>query len=379
MAGELPPGFTLDAPAAPAGLPAGFTLDVPEPKKAPSMRHQLTEGFVDMVRPGGPGKALMEGWDRLSNKAGEAVTDALQPHVRPEIAAGAGALANAGTQAVPMFMGGQIGSVAEPAMQAGGKWMMLNALRAPLPQKLNGKAQRAAETMLEEGYNAGSSGAVKDMVSRVDALKPQASAITDASTKSGNALAIIDSLRPMAARTAQGTVRAGDLGSIGSVRREFIDHPSISWRQGGASIPVQDMQAMKEVNYQKLGDSAYGNGVKTDADKAALKTITNALRGQIESLEPSVIPLNAEISKLLNAKKIAERRVMMSGNNNIAPLGATIGAANGNLPVALGSLANTSDLVKALLSRAMYSGQIPTNAGRGAGLAYALQNQGEQQ
>ena len=146
---------------------------------------------------------------------------------------------------------------------------------------------------------------------------------------------------------------------------------------GARGVPIRDLQAMKQENYRQLGDASYGAGLRPMAERDALKGVTGGIRREIESVHPEVAPLNAAASELLNARRIAERRVLMSGNNNPLPLGASVASAVHNPAAALGLWANSSDLVKSMLARALYSGQIPANAGRGAGLAYALQQDQE--
>lgn len=503
MAGELPPGFTLDAPQAAAGLPLGFKLDAPAPKAPPSMRQQLTEGFVDMVRPGGPGKSLMEGIDRLSNKAGETVTDALQPHVRPEIAAGAGALANTSTQAVPMLFGGEVGKVVQPAMEGAGKWVMQKALKPTTADFVKGKADRAVQTLLDEGINV-TRGGVEKLRNIGSGLNNQVEAVIADSAAKIRAQKILDSLDKTRDKFATRPSAVEDFASIQKEGDKFATHPTLSGlgakeaeleanvtqknaarisalqnsgryqtmaaqqqnlahgggvnlaprgtplnepymnvgsetlgggrslspsaypvqegmvgnvrtpgqythniervpeassaaaefekiakiRQlekeaaeialsshranGGSDIPIQLAQKLKQGFYQELKDNY---GTMGSAATEAQKTMANALRMEMEKGAPSIAPLNKRASEIWNALNVTERRALQQGNKDIGGLTALAG----HPATAAAFAADRSALVKSLLARGLYSGKIPENLGRGAGLAYGMQDQGEGQ
>jgi len=95
------------------------------------------------------------------------------------------------------------------------------------------------------------------------------------------------------------------------------------------------------------------------------------LKEEIAAAEPSVVPLNARQSDLINAIKIAQNRVLMDSNKN--PLG--LGALNPfTLPIWMW---DRSPVAKSLTARALYSGseQIPATAAR-LGIAGAVSPSG---
>ena len=85
-----------------------------------------------MLRGGMPGliagagaegmKQFGQGMDRAAYETGGAVTDALAPHVPPEVAGGAGYAANVATQALPVAAGALAGRGADQAIKAPFKW-----------------------------------------------------------------------------------------------------------------------------------------------------------------------------------------------------------------------------------------------------------------
>lgn len=125
--------------------------------------------------------------------------------------------------------------------------------------------------------------------------------------------------------------------------------------QGGSTgLPVSAAQDMKQANYKRLTDASYGNGVVLPAEKDALKSLNAELKTQIEKAEPAVAPLNAEMSQLINAKKIGERRAMMELNKNPVSLPAVIAAAGHNPLMTLGMWANSSAWAKSATAHLLY-------------------------
>ena len=372
MAGELPPGFTLDAPAAPTGLPPGFTLDAPAPKRRKNWRDDLAD-VVELARPGAIGHKINEGFERAGYNTGAAVNDVAAKVFPPEIAAGLGTAANVGVQSLPMMLGGAIGRTAQPAFERVGEGMMQKALRPTWESLRSGKAQSAGRTMLEEGLNPTRSG-VEKLSAGADRNVAMAEALVAGSKGSIDKVPVVNrAVIPLLSKVE----KQGSDDAIRTVLKTGDDFLNKDLLQGGRDIPVQLAQELKQGIYRQIGDAGYGTGLKPSAERDALKAIAHELRGGIERIVPEVAPLNAKASELINAKKIAERRVLMGGNNNFLPLGASVATAVNNPAAALGLWANSSDLVKSLLARALYSGQIPANAGRGAGLAYALQQDQE--
>ena len=76
----------------------------------------IIKGGLPGLIAGATGEGMRQfghGVDRAAYEGGGAVTDALAPHVPPEVAGGAGYLANVATQAVPVVAGSLVGNAAQ--------------------------------------------------------------------------------------------------------------------------------------------------------------------------------------------------------------------------------------------------------------------------
>lgn len=309
---------------------------------------------------------------------GAKVNDALVQRNWPaDQAAGLGAAANAGMEAAGMLAGGGIGGAAgagvRDAAQGTGRWFMKSAIKPTWQDQRSGKAARAIDTMLDEGYSP-TIGGVDAMQTRIANLKAAQTPITAQSTNTGNADRIISALEPVERRIGEGTMRADALRGTDRVRQEFLTHPEVTMSaEYGSGIPVPALQSMKEQNHRVLTDSAYGARLNPDPSRDALKAVTRQIGREIELAEPGVAPLNREMSALLNARKVAERRALMQGNNNPLSLGVSLAAAANNPMAAVGMWANSSAAAKAAMARMLYTGgRAAPYLGTGAGMASVL-------
>jgi hypothetical protein len=157
-----------------------------------------------------------------------------------------------------------------------------------------------------------------------------------------------------------------DLKTIEDAWSEFLSHPDLA---GKINIPVQLAQSLKQGTYRVLGDKPYGE--VSGASNEAQKQLARGLKEEISKAVPGVAERNEILSALINAKDIAQRRVMMSGNNNLAGLALL---AN-DVKAGLGFMADKSDLVKALLARLVNKSaeRVPQAVGSGAGAAVMAQ------
>lgn len=307
--------------------------------------------------------------------AGAAVNDAAAKYLPAPFAAGLGAATNAGLEGAQMVAGGGIGGAvgtgAREAAQGAGRSLMKSALKPTWQDQRSGKAARAIDTMLEDGYSP-TRGGVDLINARIAALKEAQAPIAANSLKTGSADRIVDAITPVERRISEGTMRADALRGTDRVRQEFLTHPEVTMSaEYGSGVPVNVLQAMKEQNHRVLTDSAYGARLNPDPSRDALKALTRQIGKEIELAEPGVAPLNRKMSELLNAKKVAERRALMQGNNNPASLGVSLATMTNNPMLALGMWANSSSAAKAALARMLYTGgkagpALGTVAGAGA-------------
>ena len=311
-----------------------------------------------------------EGYGSLLDKAayriGGGATDMLAGKVPPEVAGGAGWLANVATQAIPTILGGYAGSMAEKPAQAMGRSLMKSAIKPSVAHKA--KAPAAIETMLKGGYSPTNAG-MEAMRDKMASLVSQADDVIAPSKKAIDLSRALQNVSGVADKARAGTIGVREADTALDVSRQLLAHPAVD---DLGTMSVQAAQAMKQANYKSMGDAAYGMGLKPAAERDALKAATAGLKTNIERAEPAVAPINAQISELVNALKVSSRRAAMEGNKDIVPLGASVATALHNPVAALGLYANSSAAVKAMLARMLYTGGGATGTATGATLGAAL-------
>ena len=342
MAGFDPDKYLGEKPA--QGFdPDAYLSEKPAAKKAAPM--SVMDALKIAVKP----DILNTG--EASYALGGKVTDALAPHVSPEIAAGAGYAANVAGQALPAIVGAFGGStVGKPLMEGSARSTMKSAIKPLVAHQA--KAPAAIETMLKGGYSPTNAG-VAAMRDKIGTLTAEADALIGPSTKAIDLSRAMQNVSGVADKARAATMGMRDADTALDVGKQLMSHPAVD-QLGLMSVPAA--QAMKQSNYKALGDAAYGMGLKPAAERDAIKALTAALKQNIEKAEPGVAPINAKISELVNALKVSSRRAAMEGNKDVIPLAASIATAANNPAAALGLYANSSAAVKAMIARMLYSG-----------------------
>ena len=313
-------------------------------------------GFLENLKPeflGGFSDAVTS----IGNKAGGAVTDKLAPHVPPEVAAGAGYVANVAAQTVPTLMGGLGGKAVEPIAQSGARKLMHGALKPSAKAQDTGKAAKAIETMLKEGINV-SEGGVAKLRGHISDLSKEVASHIAASPNVVNKNAAAQELQLALNKFERTATPQANIRTITDAWTDFINHPLL---QGSNAIPVKLAQEIKQ-GTQYLARNSYGE--LKGAEIEAQKMLARGLRKEIERVVPEVAKLNAKESELINAKILAEARIF--GEKNKDP-GGMVWLAN-NPAQALGWLASRSSWLKSVLARGLYKGA--PSAGAAAGGAY---------
>jgi hypothetical protein len=350
-----------------AAIRKNFML-APKEQQKPSFAENLAGGLqkVAALTPFGMAAKGMEKVGELTEQigyeAGGKVTDATGS---PAL----GLIANVGTQAIPTFAGGLTGSMAKPAIQSGARTLMQSALKPSKLEHLSGKGARAVTTMLDEGVNV-SQGGVNKLRSSITDMNDEIAGIIKDSDKTVSKNAVASRLQDVLKKYEAGD--PDDLKAVEAVWTKFLTHPTLA---GKDEIPIQLAQRMKQSFGAKLGDAAYGMGLKPAGERDAWKGVTRGLKEEISAAEPAVASLNARESALINAQKIAANRVAMDANKNPLGLGALI-SQPWMVPVWMW---DRSPLGKSMMARLMHSqaGPIGTGAGAGAGGLYgASQGQG---
>lgn len=284
---------------------------------------------------------------------------------------GLGYAANVGSQVVPMLLGGWAGQQASPVLKDAGRGLMQMAIKPSPTDALRGKAPRAIETMLEQGYNPTNSG-INAMRQKAQDFTGQVRNITDQSNKLITTAPAVQNLNKLESKVQGAVTGVEDANEVRKVLAKLLGHPSVD-KLG--TMSVKDAQAMKELTSKNLGDAAYGLGLKPAVERDALKATRAGLRAGIEAAEPAVVPLNAKAGELLNAAKVAERSALRADNANPVPFGASLAASVNNPAAALGLWANSSAYAKAMLARMLYSGSevIPRTVAQAAAVKMGAQ------
>lgn len=269
------------------------------------------------------------------------------------------------------YAGGAFGKALEPAAQAAGKSMMWRALKPARAARMNGDAEKAVQTLLDEGVNV-TKGGVESLTARIDTLDDALDQAIKGSTARLQKTDALKGLKDVIKEYKAGTMAAESLDDVRRVARNLIEHPQL---RGKTDMSVQAAQAMKRQNYKELGDAAYGTGLKPSAERDALKAVTRSLKEGIERGTPEAGAINAEMSPLINARDLAQDRTLVAGNRDL------LGISTMNPKTMLLSLADRSQLLKSLLARFLYSGVAPAvapvGAATGGGIGSLLEQQGQ--
>lgn len=311
--------------------------------------------------------------EKGSYEGGGRVTDMAATHMPAPVAGALGYGANVGMQMIPAVVGGMIGArEGAPIMRAGAERVMRSALKPSVAAVENGKAGRAINTLLDEGggifpgVNVTPGGAAYLQRGATN-LGNQAQAILDNSPAMVNKVAATNPMNQAIQRIQDRVGRPNESRqAMESVQNEFLSNEP--W---DTHIPIARANRYKQSEYQRIGDAAYGE--LSTPNREAGKTLARGLRGEIETLEPSVGPINAQQGDLLNALNQVTRRNAVSGNKDPVSFGAL--ATDPRAMAAF--MAQRSELIKSLLARSMNAGRevIPGAAGAGIGAAYGQQGE----
>ena len=299
-----------------------------------------------------------------ANQLGQGVTDiATKLGASPEVAAGAGTVANVGVQALPMLAGGEAAKVAKPAFEWASEGLMRGALKPTLSAAKKGKDVTAVKTMLEKNIPLTQSGmdVIKLNVSDLNSL------VKDAIANSKKTIQIADIEKAFgeSMKKFEGMPKS----DVDSIKREWNDFITHDFVRGKTEISIQDAQKLKQ-GFQKSVAEKFGQ--EGTGSQEAQKSIARALRVEVGEKAPEVIPWNAEEKKLLDTLTVAQRRVIQDSNKN--PLGLAAFAVRHPIEFSA-AMADRSATFRAFMARILHKGQtsIPASTGRviGAGIGSA--------
>jgi len=322
----------------------------PAPKQGYDASGQLNSKTKSAIR--GLGE-WGSGAENLAYKAGGKVTDVTGS---PAL----GAATNLGIQAVPMMLGGEVGKLGAPAMQSMGRSLMSSALKPDKFARESGDAAKAIETLLQKGYNV-TEGGVEKMTAAIDKLDEALDKAISTSKNAVSTTSIIKPIKDAIAKFKDGLDHAENTKAIKAEVLKFFDHPEV---QGAFQIPVQTAQKIKQAIYREAGDKAYGFGQKPMAQLEGKKAIARGLNEGLGRAEPEAAAANREMGPLINARDLAQNRVMASANRDPLSFGVLVDPAKG-----AAWLAQRNPFVQSVAGRGLYSGAeaIPRTAGQVAG------------
>ncbi len=246
------------------------------------------------------------------------------------------------TNQAPALLGLKGGSVADMLAASSknqARNYMQKALRPTLEDQQSGVAQKAGDYLLDKGINV-TQGGVEKMTATRDALDAQLKDIIQNSTKSINRDNVAWRAQPVLDQARMQADPVADVAAVNKTWDNFLaNHPE--------KMPVQYAQAVKQGTYRSLGDKAYAGGDRQIAGENTQKAIASGLREDIAAAEPAVAPINAELSKVINALEPTERSVLMHLKQN--PGGISFLAHSKEALAAL--LLGRSPLFKSLIAR----------------------------
>jgi hypothetical protein len=283
---------------------------------------------------------------RLFSHAGDVTKEAVAPPQRsgPMRDAAGNALAETVRQ-LPAFLGAAAPSALAPAasgLKTSARNWMTSALKPQIAEARSGKAGRAVDTLLDEGVNVTQGGAetLRGIVDDLNQKIADKIATSNATVDKTAATAPLDSILNSFSRQVNPNA---DIAAIRGSKNEFMNHPSLprvtpartvespildsSGRpftqeipaSGTERIPIQTAQELKQGTYRSLGNKNYGE--LKGAEVEAQKGLARGLKDEVANAEPSVGPLNARESEMLNALPMVERQVLIDLRKNPGGIG----------------------------------------------------------
>lgn len=271
---------------------------------------------------------------------------------------------NAGTGAVigaalpgAVKLSGIAGDAVAQGSNALARRLMQSAVKPTIKQLKTGDAATAVNALLDYGISPNEAG-VNKLRGLIDGLNSQVADKIQNSNAVIDKNAVVGRLNDVRQMFGSQVSPTADLNAIQGVADDFMSHPNYP----GATIPVQDAQAMKQGTYQVL---AKKYGQMGSADTEAQKGLARGLKEEIAGAVPEVAGLNAEESRLLTTLSVTERRALMEMNKN--PMGLASLAKN---PLGWAAfMADRSASFKALAAR-----MVNTSGSMGSSLTPALES-----
>lgn len=364
------------APKMRAGGDSDIFADLKEtPKAAPApvappefdLRSAILKNLTPWQMAASGMDAINQGIEKVAYNVGGRVTDAASNVLPAErthplqyaipTSGEVGYLANVGTQALPTLLAGQAAQkLMSPSFQSAAERLMRIALKPPLEanQKMMApgvtKAQAAINTLLEQGVNPTSEGAAT-LEARRAALAAARAAEMEKSGATVNVRDAADYAANAMDKFKFTPIAEDAAGEIGKAQSKLVNHPEVA---GRTDIPIQLAEELKQ-GWQATVAKKYGAPpaapTLAEVETEAEKQIARGLRELQAKAAPKTAGSLSEEAKLINAKKLAERRGATSGNNQLGGIGWL---NPGMLPFII---AERSPTLGGLMARMLYQGQ----------------------
>jgi len=336
-------------------MPDGTVVEgVPEGTTKAQLQARLDASSKSDRREAAYQAAIKNGWGtgipKVAYDVGGKLADAGYPKL--------GYAANVAVQAIPSLLSGyKMAGVPEASIAAApARGLMQSALKPSVPDLKTGAADRAVETMLQEGISP-TRGGMSKASQLADKLNEASAGPIAASTAHAEIPEVLKRLDPLKAKVALQVNPESDIAAVDRAIAEFKNSPAVSNAQ---SIPVQLAQKLKSGTYSSLGEKSYGE-LGSSATEAQ-KQLARGLREEIISKVPEIAgPLKREAS-LRNVMEVSANRALQDSNKNPLSLGTSIAAIMHDPLAAAGMWANASTPIKTMMARMLFTGGKPSVA-----------------
>jgi hypothetical protein len=203
---------------------------------------------------------------------------------------------------------GRSGQFLGDAARSGANRLMQSALKPTQTARQSGAADVAIRELLDRGISP-TRGGVNQLQALIESGNTRLTDAIAGSTATVRSNELLRYLPDVERRFSQQVTPTKDLAAIREVGADFL-------ATRPASIPVQDVQALKQGTYRILRDK-YGQigSAETEAQKA----VARAAKDAVSDAVPEAAGLNNELSRLYTTLDVAERRALMEANKN--PMG----------------------------------------------------------
>ena len=354
----LPTGFELEQPTASEGpkLPPGFQLETPT-QSPPSLMNKASSflrGAYDLTPTAIMAKNVQRGLDETGARLGGSTTDLMASmKAPPEVSAAVGTVA----QELPgLLIGGGFGKAGAPALRSVATDLMTNALKPSKLARKSGDALEAAKTMLSEGANV-TEGGVAKLKNRIGDLNDELQSALNSSPATVDKSAIASRLQDVISKIETSTFNPQErVKAVEKIYNEVVGNVSL-----GAQIPVALANRIKSGIYKELGDLKYSRmktGTPVSDAEIAQAALARGAKEEISAKVPESVPLNEEMSRLINAKNMAENSVLSTANRNPGGLAWL----THDLPRFIAMVAAQHPASKSIIARALYGAGSDTAA-----------------